>query len=105
MKVWMEYIVVLLHTMKIINLPTMAEYHSSYNGCGLNFSKIYRGKVGQFKKSQEAVYYSHCDLLDRYANEYLNCFNYINIEIATDQINRYFKKRQQQIKRKRTKVR
>ena len=99
MKVGMEYIVVLLHKMKIINLPTMAEYHSSRNGCGLNFSNNYGGKGGQHKKSQEAVYYSHCDLLDRYANEYLNCFNYINIEIATDQINHYYKKRQQQIKR------
>jgi hypothetical protein len=85
--------------MKIINLPTIAEYYSSRNGCGLNYTNNYRGKGGQFKKHQQDVYYSYCHLLDRYANEYLDNFKYISIELATDHINHYAKKRQQEIKR------
>ena len=85
--------------MKIINLPTIGEYFASRHGCGLNYCKNFKGKGGQFKNNYYLLYYSHCALLDRYANDYLNKFKYIDIELTTDHINHYAKKRQQEIKR------
>lgn len=92
--------------MKIINLPTFAEYHSSRNGCGLNYTNDFRRISGKYRQNLEALYYSHCALLDHYAKEYLNDYikvycNYFDLEVATNEINLHAKRRQNQINRTR----
>jgi hypothetical protein len=94
--------------MKIINLPTFAEYHSSRNGCGLNYTTYYKKMGGRYRQNLEALYYSHCALLCHYANEYLNGYinmycKYFDIELATNEINIYAKRRTNQ--NNRTKMR
>ena len=87
--------------MKIINLPTFAEYHSSRNGCGLNYTTYFKRIGGRYAQNLEALYYSHCALLDHYAKEYLHNCNYVDIELATNEINIHAKRRQNAINRTR----
>ena len=85
--------------MKVINLPTFAEYISSYNGCGLNYTNYFNRLGGRYKQNLECLYFSHCALLDNYSQSYLLDCNYFDIEIATEKITQHARKRQQQIKR------
>ena len=73
--------------MKIINMPTFAEYTSSQSGCGLRYTNNFKGWSGRYKQSTEALYFSHLELLDLCAKEYLLCCNDFDIDTATDEIN------------------
>ena len=87
-----------------MNLPTFAEYASSKNGCGVKYTSNFKRISGSYAQNLEALYYSHCALLDHYANEYLNDYikvycNYFDIDLATNEINIHANRRKNQINR------
>lgn len=73
--------------MKLINLPTFAEYASSQSGCGLRFTNNFKRTSGLYKYKIEEAYYLHCEALDAYSHAYLRNGMYSNIEDTTVEIN------------------
>ena len=85
--------------MKLINLPTFAEYTSSQSGCGLRFTNNFKGTSGLYKHKIENIYYKHCEVLDAYSNAYLRYGMYSNIEDTTVEINRRYTNDMKKIQR------
>lgn len=85
--------------MKIINLPTFAEYASSKGGCGVRFTNNFKGGGGKYRQNLEALYFSHCELLDNMAKGYLLNCNYFDIDLATDEITQDASRQMRQLKR------
>ncbi len=77
--------------MKIINLPTFAEYCATESGCGVRFTNNFNRTGGIYRQKIENAYYMHCETLDAYSSGYLRFGMYTNIEDTTIDINRRFK--------------
>ena len=88
--------------MKIINLPTFAEYSSSQSGCNIRYTNNFRGGSGLYKHRIESIYYSHCKALDAYAKAYLRNGMYSNIEDTTVEINTLITREMKKLQRTKT---
>ena len=87
--------------MKIINLPTFAEYASSESGCNVRYTNNFRGGSGLYKQRLEYIYYAHCKALDVYSEAYLRNGMYTNIEDTTVEVNRHMTNDMKKVQRKR----
>jgi hypothetical protein len=85
--------------MKIINLPTFAEFASSQSGCGLRYTNNFKGNSGLYKLKIDEIYYKYCETLDLYSNAYLRNGMYSNIEDTTVEINRRYTNDMKKIQR------
>jgi hypothetical protein len=86
--------------MKIINLPTFAEYCSSKSGCGLHYTTNFNRTGGIYREKIENAYYMHCHCLDGYSEHFLRNGMYTNIEDTTVEINRQMTKDMKTVQRK-----